>query len=274
MTTFNITSATDRVSLYSISGDLKNGDRIKLGDTLYQVTLNSSGDPRVRKFNSNALTSFKEFFTHRLAEGCVASRADRINDILSVPAHQRHFRVDVDKNLLHRGQLPGSEAAEIPQQLNEKYIKVSLEHSKHGKIDDDGIRRVDAYVSRKMLHFLKQQHRDGAHVSIASTGGWVGEHLKSTLQDLGLNINGFYNKQTFNQQADNKLGAFNVKPISGINNMGVAQKYRVLGDIDQSGRHNIMLDDQWHQRVLFKDAINAKDFDMGPASSTMFKLFG
>lgn len=258
--TFKIGSANDSKTLYSISDELMDGDTIQIEGTDYKVRFNSNNTPVVKKSSSSS--SIYDLYTNRLKEKSVYSRTDRVNDILSIPTNMRHFRVDVDKNLLYRGSLSDTKNPD-------NFIHVKLEHATHGDIDNDGIRRVDAYISKEMLNFLKKQKQNGATISIASTGGWVQESFEVTLQQLGLNIDEFYNKETFNAESDKQIKSNTWLPsvFKKANKVGFSQKFRVLGNIDSQGRHNIMLDDQAHQRAMFKYSIDAKDFGMGPVKA-------
>ncbi|MCF6776436.1 hypothetical protein L3V83_07585 [Thiotrichales bacterium 19X7-9] len=173
-----------------------------------------------------------------------------MDKVRSIDPKSRHFRVDVDKNLLYRGRLPDTKNPN-------DFIPLRLEHQRHGKIDPDGVRRVDVFVCKKMLKYLKSQKDLGAKVSITSTGGWVGNDITHKLAHVGvvdgfnynLEIDGFDNKETLNERSTWKAGLF--------------QKYRVLGDKNNDGTYNIMLDDQRHQRIGFEHSINATAFGMG-----------
>ena len=72
------------------------------------------------------------------------------------------------------------------------------------------------------------------------------EELKTVLSELGLAIHEFDNKLTMNDQSGLKLG--------------LMQKFRVLGDKDENGRHHIMIDDQYHQRMLFQYSLDPAKF--------------
>lgn len=163
-----------------------------------------------------------------------------------LPADKKHFRVDVDKTLLYRGALPaGKEGKESD------FHKITLYHKSYGT--------PTVYVNKQMLAFLKLQHGLGAKISITSTGGWdagsgdagVGgeQYLRSYLENEGLELKDFDNKETLN--------------TGSYINIGLSQKYRVLGDQDIKGRWNIMIDDQWHQRAGFTHSIPAEQFGMG-----------
>ncbi|CAG9185888.1 hypothetical protein [Cupriavidus pampae] len=150
------------------------------------------------------------------------------------PAKICHYRVDVDKNLLYRGKLP-------PHASAADFFQSRLTHHSYGD--------VTVFINIQMIEFLKQQKNYGAKVSILSTGGWNELSIRSRMKDFGVTIDEFDNKKTLNTQSTITVGLF--------------QKFRVMGNQDSEGRTNIMMDDQWHQRALFKNSIDARRFGMG-----------
>ncbi|MCD6027673.1 MAG: hypothetical protein K0R08_2192 [Solimicrobium sp.] len=207
-----------------------------------------------------ALASITKFFTdlfHAICDFSFSSRETRLSERLMSGQH-KHFRVDVDKNLLYRGHtLPdGKDPGD--------FEKIALYHNTYGV--------TSVFVNLRMLEYLKQQEAAGARVSITSTGGWTGPTedllpaltaelakpeptmgekytLSKYLEMQGLKLNNFDNKATLNEKSSLTIGLF--------------QKYRVLRDTDDEKRWNIMMDDQWHQLIFFTFSINATYFGMG-----------
>lgn len=184
-------------------------------------------------------------------------KAKILYTLRKLPVAKIHFLVDVDKTLLHRGY---NEAYEN----NDNYLKVRVRHKRHHDEGcDDGM--ITVYINKEMLSFLIEMQSLGAKVSIASTGGWLSSqmgqqeepegqnrnatYLDEVLDQEGLGLTNFYNKDSFNEKTEILAG--------------LCQKYRALGNRDSNGNTYVMIDDQKHQLALFKYSLDAKLFGMG-----------
>ncbi|MCO7224146.1 hypothetical protein [Pleionea sp. CnH1-48] len=175
------------------------------------------------------------------------------SDIEKLDSSKLHFRVDVDKDLLWRGELPKHERHLSDEEINEKYIQTHIHHTKYDKNPDVPGNEEDGtivYVNRQMLEKLREQQDAGAKVSICSTGGWHREHIKQVLET------GLPDKYQLNIEEVDTWETVKTSQ-SGIPGVKKANSKQVhVNNFDKDGRLNILLDDRSMQRRTFMYSVN------------------
>jgi len=240
----------NRRDFYNIN---RAGDRFTFKARNYTVMVDSNGNWFVEEEKSHPLYSFYCGIMDRIADCSLRSRAARLSEIIT-PPEQRSFQVDLNSTLWY----VGLQLAHLHPDLRQYFCQ------EHAFRDDQ---YISVLVSKDLLAFLGQQYRHGAKVSIASTG-------KTSNQESGpggtidrLFFAQGFKSQDFGFKTFNDFRALAKKSCFWIDRPWMHEyqkaflKYRMLGRMDRTGRHHILIDDRWFQvEAPWVNAIYADEF--------------